>query len=144
MKPMYTALRLTPVLACIVVAACADSPTASRDSAPPAGAVAAQVATVDECTAKIEALIAQTNDPATEFSGQNAVKERTGLVGKLTAARQALQAGKPADAVQKLTDFRNKVTTLGAQGKLNAEDAAALAAAADDAVTCIQNIGAGA
>ena len=124
-------------------AACADTPTASRQSAPRAGAVATQVATVDECTAKIDALITETSTVA-RFTGQNAGKDRAGLVGKLNAAREALLVGKTTDAIQKLTDFRNKVTTLGAQGKLNADDAAALAAGADDAITCIQNIGTGA
>ena len=141
MKPMYNALRLTPLLASVLVAAaCADSPTASRHSAPRAGAVAAQVTIVD-CTARIDALIAQTG--TAQFSGQSAQKDSTALVGKLTAAREALEAGKFADAIRKLTDFQNKVTTLGTQGKLDAGDASELAAAAGDAIVCIQSIDAG-
>ena len=64
-------------------------------------------------------------------------KDRTGLLGKLDSASRALSVGKNADAVQKLTDFLNKVTTLKTQGKLLSADADLLAAGAQDAITCL-------
>ena len=43
--------------------------------------------------------------------------------GKLDSASRAFSVSKNADAVQKLTDFLNKVTTLKNQGKLLSADA---------------------
>jgi hypothetical protein len=104
-------------------------------SAMPAGA-----ATVDDCQGQITALQVATSEA--EFTGQNAAKNQAGLLGKLEAASDALDAGKNADAIQKLTDFRTKVVTLNEQGKINPTDAADLIARADAAIACIQSIGA--
>ena len=104
-------------------------------SAAPTGA-----ASVGECQGEIDALQAATSEAI--FTGQNAEKNQAGLLGKLDAAAAALAAGKNADAIQKLTDFRAKVVTLNEQGKIDPDDAAALIRGADEAIACIQSIGA--
>jgi hypothetical protein len=95
-------------------------------------------ADVATCQTDISNLRAATLTAA--FSGQNAVKDRDGLVAKLDNASTALAAGKNDDAIQKLTDYRNKVVTLGDSGKLAASDASALVAGADDAIACIRGL----
>ena len=67
-------------------------------------------------------------------------KDRAGLVGKLDGAAKALSTGKNSDAVQKLTDFVNKVTTLQAQGKINPAEAAPLLSGAESAIACINGL----
>jgi hypothetical protein len=64
----------------------------------------------------------------------------TGLVGKIDGATKALAAGKNADAVQKLTDYFTKVTTLQAQGKIDPAEAASLIAGAQAATACINDL----
>ena len=76
--------------------------------------------------------------PAATFTGQNAEKNRAGLIAKLDAASAKLGEGKIADAIQKLGDFRAQVAQLQAQGKLGAGEAAALLAGADAAIACLQ------
>ena len=95
---------------------------------------------VADCQGQIAALRAATADA--QFTGQNAEKNQAGLLGKLDAAAAALAVGKNADAIQKLTDFRAKVVTLNEQGKIDPGDAAALIRGADEAIACIQSIGA--
>lgn len=98
---------------------------------------AASATTVEECQAEIAALRADTAT-VTTFTNE---RDRTGLLGKLDNASLALDKGKYAGAIQKLNDYRSKVETLGSTGKLGADDAARLDAAAEDAIACIEAIG---
>ena len=101
-------------------------------------AILAQAATVTDCQAQIEALRMQTQQAT--FTGQHAAKDQLGLLEKLDTASAKLAIGKNADAVQKLTDFRNRVTLLDAQGKIDYEDALVLINGADQAIACIQSL----
>jgi hypothetical protein len=96
------------------------------------GAAAESVA---ECQAKIEALRA-----ATAGATFTIEKDRTGLLGKLNSASAKLAQGKFADAIQALTQFRDKVATLQSQGKIAPDDATALIAGANDAIACVQSL----
>jgi hypothetical protein len=98
----------------------------------------AAAASVEECQANIEAL--RTATGSARFTGQNADRDRTGLLGKLSSASTKLAQGKNADAIQALTQFRDKVADLQSQGKINADDASALIARANDAIACIQSL----
>jgi hypothetical protein len=93
---------------------------------------AAEFSVIEECQAELTALQMQT-----AALTSTSVKDRTGLVGKVDNAAKALAAGKNADAVQKVTDFLDKVTTLQAQGKITAEEAAPLISGAGAAIACI-------
>ena len=108
---------------------------ASAVAVAPAGA-----ATVGECQAQIDQLAAQTQ--AATFTGKNADKDRSGLLGKLTNANTKLSEGKNADAILKLQDFEAQVNTLAQTGKLAPADAQNLIAGADAAIACINSIGA--
>jgi hypothetical protein len=90
---------------------------------------------VDKCQAKIAALEDATTSAS--FSGQNAEKNRTGLLTKLDNASAKLAEGKNADAIQKLTNFRDTVAALNTQGKINPDDANTLINGANDAIACI-------
>jgi phage gp36-like protein len=76
---------------------------------------------------------------------KNPAKDLSGLLGKLDNAAAKLTLGKYADAIQKLTDYRNQVVTLAAAGKITAGvDANGnpvtpqdLIAGADAAIACI-------
>ena len=96
----------------------------------------AQAATVDECQAKIADLRASTLAAQT-FTNN---KDQTGLVGKLDSASAKLTQGKTADAINNLTNFRDKVSTLAVQGKLGQEDADTLTAGANDAIACVETL----
>jgi hypothetical protein len=95
----------------------------------------AQAETVGECQAKIDVLRGQTENAT--FLGQNAEKNRLGLVTKLDNASSKLAEGKNADAIQKLTNFRDTVAALNTQGKIDPEDANTLILGANDAIACI-------
>jgi hypothetical protein len=99
-------------------------------SAPPA-----QAENLPECQAQIDVLRGQT-ETAT-FLGQNAEKNRSGLLTKLDNASVKLAEGKNADAIQKLTNFRDTVAALNTQGKIDPKDANALINGADAAIPCI-------
>jgi hypothetical protein len=99
------------------------------------GAAAESVA---ECQAKIEALSAATGSAT--FIGRNAAKDQAALLGKLKSASDKLAQGKFADAIQALTQFRDKVTDLRDQGKIDPDDASALISAANDAIGCVQSL----
>ena len=81
----------------------------------------AQAETVTDSQAKIDVLREQTLNAT--FFGQKAETTKTGLVAKLNEASVKLAEGKNADAIQKLTNFRDTVTALNAQGKINPDDA---------------------
>ena len=95
----------------------------------------AQAETVTECQNKIDVLSGQTAEAS--FTGKNADKDRAGLLGKLDNASEKLDRGKNADAIQKLTDFRDTVATLNTQGKIDPDDANTLISGANDAIACI-------
>jgi len=95
----------------------------------------AQAETLDGCQAKIDALKSQTQSAT--FFGQNAEKNETALVTKLDNASVKLAEGKNADAIQKLTNFRDTVAALNAQGKIDPADADTLILGANDAIDCI-------
>jgi len=97
-------------------------------------AAPAQAETVEECQAKIADLRAQTVAAQT-FKNP---KDQTGLTGKLDSASAKLTQGKTQDALVNLTSFRDKVSTLGAQGKLGGAEAEALIAGANDAIACVE------
>ena len=99
-----------------------------------------QAETLTDCQAKIDVLRGQT-ETAT-FFGQNAEKNRTGLLTKLDNASVKLAEGKNADAIQKLTNFRDTVATLNTQGKINPDDANTLISGANDAISCVESLGA--
>src|SRR5215203_5020569 len=103
--------------------------------------VAAQPAhaqTVDECQADIAVLRTQTQSAT--FVGQNAARDQAGLVGKLDSANAKLSQGKFQDALANLQSFRAKVVALDQQGKIDHEDALALIAGADKAISCVQDL----
>ncbi len=102
-------------------------------------AAVASASTVADCEAQIAALQAQT--ASADFLGRQAAKDEAGLVGKLGEADAKLDQGKLADAQQKLEDYRDRVGTLAATGKLDATDASALIEGADAAIACVQAIG---
>jgi hypothetical protein len=96
----------------------------------------AQAETVADCQAKIATLKVQTQQAT--FFGQNAEKNETGLVTKLDNASAKLAEGKNADAIQKLTNFRDTVAALNTQGKINPDDANILISGANDAInSCV-------
>ena len=95
----------------------------------------AQAETDGDCQDQIAALSLQTQSAT--FIGQNAEKNRTNLVAKLDDASQKLAEGKNADAIQKLTNFRDTVATLNTYGKVDPDDANALISGANAAIDCI-------
>ena len=99
-------------------------------------AAPAQAQTVEECQAKIADLKAQTVAAQT-FKNP---KDQTGLIGKLDSASAKLSQGKIQDAFINLTSFRDKVSTLAAQGKLGQAEADTLIAGANDAIACVQGL----
>ena len=135
-------LSAVPVF--LLAAACSDARTATGPVPQPARLEVVGTSTVpSDCQAKIDALIIRTQDKTlTPITGKNAEKDRAGLVGKLDEASSALSVGKNADAVQKLGDLVAKVEQLKAAGKLDAASAELLIAGANDAITCINAIGA--
>ena len=96
----------------------------------------AQAETAEECQAKIADLRASTL-AAQSFTND---KDQTGLVGKLDSASAKLTQGKTADAINSLTNFRDKVSTLAVQGKLGQEEADTLTAGANDAIACVETL----
>jgi hypothetical protein len=104
-------------------------------------AVPARAATVEECQATITDLRSDTQNAT--FTGQNAEKDQTGLVSKLESASVKLGQGKVDDALQALTQFRDKVVTLQSQGKLVDGDLVTvdtLIGEADAALSCVQSL----
>jgi hypothetical protein len=95
-------------------------------------------ATVSDCQALITNL--QTETQAATFTGQNADQDRAGLLGKLSDAQTKLSEGKFLDAAGKLTDYRDKVVSLSAEGKLDPTQAITLEAGADDAIACVLSL----
>jgi hypothetical protein len=100
----------------------------------PAGAV-------QDCQALIDALRADTETVV--LTGRQADKNRATLLGKLDNASTALAKGKLCGAIQKLTDFRNKVNQLIASGSINNDPTLGVTGQdlvndANEAIACIQ------
>jgi hypothetical protein len=91
-----------------------------------------------ECQAKIDALREATSMAA--CTGQNTAKDQAGLIGKLDSASAKLNQDKFVDARANLMSFRDKVSTLTAQGKLDPADASNLNSLADEAIGCVQDL----
>lgn len=100
---------------------------------------------VRPANAQCEASIAELRT-ATEgvlLTGRQAEKNRAGLLAKLDNASTELGRGKLCDAIQKLTDFRNKVNQLIASGSINSDPTVGttgqdLVDGANEAIACIQ------
>ena len=100
----------------------------------PAGAI-------QSCQALIDALRADTETVV--LTGRQADKNRAGLLGKLDNASRDLSRGKVCGAIQKLTDFRNKVNQLIASGSINNDPNVGVTGQdlvndANDAIACLQ------
>ena len=96
---------------------------------------------IQDCGALITALRADTETVV--LTGRQADKNRAGLLGKLDNASSDLSKGKLCGAIQKLTDFRNKVNQLIASGSINNDPNVGatgqdLVNDANDAIACIQ------
>ena len=96
---------------------------------------------MQSCQALIDALRADTETVV--LTGRQADKNRAGLLGKLDDASTALAKGKLCSAIQKLTDFRNKVNQLIASGSINNDPTVGVTGQdlvndANDAIACIQ------
>jgi len=100
---------------------------------------AALATTVTECHAQIESLKAAT--AAATFTGQNAAKDEASMLSKLGNAELKLDQAKFADAIQKMTDYKSKVSQLAAAKKMASGEAQDLINGADDIIRCIQSLG---
>lgn len=80
----------------------------------------------------LAAICADTEDPNTEFlSRNNADRDRWGLIGKLNrASTNCFVDGNAAGALDKVTDFRDKVYALRTDGKISEPEGVDLAGAA--------------
>ncbi len=92
------------------------------------------------CTDMINDLKAKTSSAT--YKNQ---KDLDGLLSKLDSAITKLDLNKPADAIQKLTDYRNKVSALISQNKISpSADGTVtpqdLLDGADAAIACIQGL----
>ena len=135
---------LTTVPAFLLVAACSDAPTATS-LAPQAAQleVTGTTTLLSECQAQIETLIDDiVVHEAAPITSKNSARDRAGLVKILSDANELLSIGKNADAVKKLTDYIVRVEQLKAAGTLDAAHADPLIARANDAIVCINGIGA--
>ncbi|HEX6133725.1 MAG TPA: hypothetical protein VFZ24_07175 [Longimicrobiales bacterium] len=112
--------------------ACSESPTM-----PSATGSIALTSVVAECAADIAAVERAVGEVT--FLSRQADKDRAGLLGKLANAQVKLDEGKLADAIGKLTDFRDTVIALrdAAKPKLSADDAQKLLDAVDVAIACM-------
>jgi hypothetical protein len=92
--------------------------------------------TLEECQAEI----AQVKSLLTDRTNPNYVdsftnkKDRTGLIGKLDSASTKLSRGKTENTLTNLTSFRDKVSELAAQDKLDEADAEVLNREINDAI----------
>ena len=104
-------------------------------------AFAVRPAGAQSCQALIDALRTDTQNVV--LTGRQADKNRAGLLGKLDNASTDLSKGKLCGAIQKLTDFRNKVNQLIASGSINTDPTVGvtgqdLVDGANEAIACIE------
>jgi hypothetical protein len=105
------------------------------------GVSPASAATVDECRAQLATLQDDTAAAAASFTN---AKDVNGLAGKLEVAGAKLDAGKNADAIQKLVDFQSTLGGLAAAPKPKVDPAVAevLVAEAQGVIDCVNALGA--
>ena len=104
-------------------------------------AVQVNASLMQDCQTLITSL--RTATESAVITGKNAEKDRAGLLNKLDGASTALAAGKLCTAIQKLTDFRNKVNQLIASGEINSDPTVGVTGQnlvddANEAIACIQ------
>jgi predicted S18 family serine protease len=106
--------------------------------ATPAGAT-----TISECHDTINVVRGEL--AGVEIGGNHPVQTRASLDSKLDGADLKLEQGKFYDALQKLTQFRDKVLSLQSEGKITdgTSTVADLLAEANNAITCVNNLIAG-
>ena len=139
MQIQRTWFATVPVL--VLAVACSDTRTTMGPTAQAVQYEVIGTATVaSECQAQIDALIALTQ--AAPITSKNPERDITGLVKILSDAKSVLSIGKNADAVKKLTDYVVKVEQLEAAGRLDGAYADQLVGGANNAIACINAIGA--
>jgi hypothetical protein len=74
------------------------------------------------------------------ITGGKVDKERAGLVKLVEDAMALVDAGKPADAVVKLTNLQTKVDELAAAGRISTDSAALLATDIGAATECLATV----
>lgn len=134
---MRNRLAVALALSALVSTGCGtDLPTGTSDAQP--GALFEYAADLDACQDDLSYLYTLT-DGTYSFKNE---KDKDGLLRKVNEASAKLTEGKPADAVQKLTDYRTKVYTLQTQRKpgIDYTDAQTLLGAVDTAISCIQPV----
>lgn len=93
------------------------------------------------CQSLLTALYANTDSQT--FTGMNAKKDESGLLGKVSDAINKLDQQKNQDAINKLEDYKMKLGQVCAQGKIvdTGTVCSSLSTAATEAQQCISNIG---
>ena len=88
----------------------------------------------EDCIAELNSLISATGD-ATSLS----VKDKTGLVGKATDAKEAYTSGKMDDTLDKLYDYESKLEELveGPKPKISSTDYESLTKAVKTVIACL-------
>jgi hypothetical protein len=110
-----------------------------------AAAAPASAQTTEDVTT-CQALIADVRTSTVNSTTFVTAKDQTGLLGKLDTATVKLEQGKPENALQVLIQYRDKVSTLVAQGKLDPADGQLLldgdtdTGGVNDAITCVQGL----
>lgn len=104
------------------------------------GAGAASATTVGDCQGQLTTL---RNDTLAAQGSFTNPRDVTGLVAKVEAASAKLAAGKNADAVAKLDDFKATLNLLATAPKPKVEPAVAeaLSGSAQGIIGCISKIG---
>jgi hypothetical protein len=104
-------------------------------------AVPALATDTTTCLGLIDALY--TNTDGATFTGMNAKKDESGLLGKLSDARNKLNQQKNLDSIGKLEDYKMKLGQVCSQGKIvdTGTVCSSLSTAATEAQQCISNIG---
>ena len=106
-------------------------------------ATSANATTIGECDAMIG--VVRTQLDATEITGRNADRNRSGLESKLDNASIKLNQAKFSDSIQKLTDFGYTVDELATPkikkgctaNKMSPEDASVLINGVNEAIACV-------
>ena len=98
----------------------------------------AQAATVSDIKAEVSALQDATSNA--RFLGPRAAQNQAGLLAKLSDAQAKLDQNKLGDALTKLQQFRDKVATLDAQGKIDHDDAVVLLGLADQVILDLRDL----
>ncbi|GFO77137.1 uncharacterized protein BPLS_P5389 [Bathymodiolus platifrons methanotrophic gill symbiont] len=99
-----------------------------------------QATTVAQCEIKLAQLSDQTKQA--DYSGKHASNKRYGLLPKLDNAKRKLQKTKFIDAIKQIYDYKRKVNSLLAEGKLDLSNLPEpdLLGKADNLIACIEDI----